>query len=292
MFADSFLRVAGSRFLDVLLLGDEHRRFGRLTSVKTATVRAKVFPIRVLRWLVLLVLVLACAPSSFGCLWLAGTTKDGRRITVSGLGPVRQLRFYMKMQLSAEGVAMEARVRNRTDMTNRNDLAVSLIYQGEHAEAIEVLEQLEKERPGEYYTAANLGTAYELAGRDDLALKWIQEGIRRNPASHDGTEWLHVKILEAKLRAAQDPDYFTHHSVLDLDFSRIPRDVQFVEIGGDRRTRQELIEAFRYQLQERVQLVRQWGDWGRISTFDIYSSFNAFSACLTNSFKLLSRACR
>jgi len=45
----------------------------------------------------------------------------------------------------------------------------------------------------------DLGTAYELAGKNEPALRWIREGLRRNPNSHKGTEWLHVKILEAKI---------------------------------------------------------------------------------------------
>jgi hypothetical protein len=54
--------------------------------------------------------------------------------------------------------------------------------------------------------AANLGTALELLGNKEEALHWIREGIRRNPQSHEGTEWLHAKILEAKIAAQKDAD--------------------------------------------------------------------------------------
>ncbi len=71
----------------------------------------------------------------------------------------------------------------QVDFTNRNDYAVALVYLGRYDEAISLLQRLEKETPGHYATAANLGTAYELSGNNELALKWIKEGIRRNPRS-------------------------------------------------------------------------------------------------------------
>lgn len=66
--------------------------------------------------------------------------------------------------------------------------------------------------------AANLGTAYELMGKDELALEWIRKGIERNPESHQGSEWLHVRILEAKIGLKKDPDWLKGHSVAGLDF--------------------------------------------------------------------------
>ena len=58
---------------------------------------------------------------------------------------------------------------------------------------------LERRYPGHHETAANLGTALELAGHDAPALQWIRIGIRRNADEHYGSEWLHVRILEAKI---------------------------------------------------------------------------------------------
>src|SRR4029077_1629809 len=99
----------------------------------------------------------------------------------------------------------------------RSDYAVSLVYVGKTKEAVELLQSLEKEQPGTYIVAANLGTALELLGNNEEALHWIREGIRRNPQSHEGTEWLHAKIIEAKIAQEKDPNYFKSHSVLELD---------------------------------------------------------------------------
>jgi len=89
-----------------------------------------------------------------------------------------------------------------------SDLAVAFVHQGKYSEAIALLQELERRYPGKYQVAANLGTAFELSGDNKQALQWIREGIRRNPKSHEGTEWLHVAILEAKLgqRPAGDAD--------------------------------------------------------------------------------------
>ena len=151
---------------------------------------------------------------------------------------------------------MEMQLRGSTDFTNRNDLAVALIFQGHYQQAIESLEQLESERPGEYFTAANLGTALELAGRNEEALKWINEGLRRNASSHEGTEWLHAKILEAKIQAAKNPDYFKQHSVLDLDYSQIERDADVLTIDGQQRGLHDVKNALQYQLEERLQFMK------------------------------------
>ncbi len=72
-------------------------------------------------------------------------------------------------------------------------------------EAVKFLEASEKKRPGRYQTAANLGTAYELTGNLVQARRWIKEGIARDPSSHEGTEWLHLRILDARLALTQDP---------------------------------------------------------------------------------------
>jgi hypothetical protein len=91
------------------------------------------------------------------------------------------------------------------DYKVKNDLATALAHTDEASEAVVLLEQIEEEKPGLYVTAANLGTAYELSGDDEKALEWIRKGIERNPNAHERSEWLHVRILEAKLTLKKDP---------------------------------------------------------------------------------------
>ena len=95
-------------------------------------------------------------------------------------------------------------------------------------------------KPGLYATAANLGTAYELAGELADALTWIREAIARNAASHAGTEWLHVAILETKLRLQRDSTWLVHHSVLD---------------AAPAHSKEDILHAIEYQLNERLRFV-------------------------------------
>lgn len=148
---------------------------------------------------------------------------------------------------------MEAELRDATGVTNQSDYCVALLYLGRTQEAVERLEKLEQEHPGQYFIAANLGTAYELAGRNEEALRWINEGIKRNPASHEGTEWLHAKILEAKLAQQEDSEYFATHSVLNLDPAKLS-----AEAISETQTMSldEMARAIEQQLAERMQFVK------------------------------------
>ena len=140
-----------------------------------------------------------------------------------------------------------------TNFNERSDYAVGLVFVGRTKEALEILQKLEREKPGSYFVAANLGTTFELLGNNEEALRWIREGIRRNPGSHEGTEWLHAKILEAKIAQEKDPDYFKKHSVLELD----PEHASMaMTVDGRSFSPQSLADAINYQLRERMQFVK------------------------------------
>jgi tetratricopeptide (TPR) repeat protein len=168
------------------------------------------------------------------------------------------------------------------DYKVKNDLATALAHTGEAAEAVTLLEQIETEKPGLYVTAANLGTAYELNGNDEKALEWIKKGIERNPESHEGTEWLHVRILEAKLALKSDTNWLEANSILGprtivdpTDKAAHPDryDLMIIEPGlrigpaaagnfavtgnrGEKLTPEQIEKALMYQLHERLQFVK------------------------------------
>jgi tetratricopeptide (TPR) repeat protein len=95
---------------------------------------------------------------------------------------------------------MDALWKSKRDLDAYSDYGVLLAYLGRYDEAKAVYEEIEKITPGRYSTAANLGTVYELLGQNDLALKWIKKAVEIDPTSHEGSEWIHVKILEAKIK--------------------------------------------------------------------------------------------
>ena len=162
----------------------------------------------------------------------------------------QQRRETLKAEVANPGAKFET----------RSDYASMGIYVGDVAHSIEQLEALEKEKPGEGNIASNLGTAYELNGNVDKALEWIKEGIKRNPKDHDGTEWLHVKILEAKLEMAKDSKWLETHSVLGLNFGTEAKPViptqDVTDFLGAAKTRHEVEAALIYQIHERIYFVK------------------------------------
>jgi tetratricopeptide (TPR) repeat protein len=99
-----------------------------------------------------------------------------------------------------------------------SDLGSMFIYTGQYLKAKQIFQDIEQKTPGLYQTAANLGTAYELLGQNDSALYWIKKAVEINSNSHGGSEWIHVKILEAKVKVNGDVKYLWTHSILSLDF--------------------------------------------------------------------------
>jgi tetratricopeptide (TPR) repeat protein len=155
--------------------------------------------------------------------------------------------------LQGEGLEMEAALRGATNFNDRSDYSIALMYLGRSQEAVALLQTLEKEQPGKYFIAANLGTACELAGNNEEAARWIAEGIRRNPKSHEGTEWLHLKVLEAKIAQQKDSNYFKTHTVLNLT----PQEIRGNTLLGEEKLHPaEMEEAIQHQLTERMQFVK------------------------------------
>jgi tetratricopeptide (TPR) repeat protein len=200
-------------------------------------------------------LILFLAPASaWSCINKAGTKYGG------GSGDPRSFDFgwmslqnSLKMNLPPEGAQMEANLRGATNFNDRNDYAVALMYLGRNQETVALLKRLEEEQPGEYFVAANLGTAYELSGNNEEALQWITEGIKRNPKSHEGTEWLHARILDAKIARQKDPVFFEKHSVLELEPGKIGASIT---VGKLTMAAKDLADAIVHQLGERLQFVK------------------------------------
>lgn len=102
----------------------------------------------------------------------------------------------------------------------RSDFALVLLKLGETDSALRILRTLYKTYSQEYNILANLGTAYEVAGKPDSALMILRQAVAINPASHHGSEWIHLKILEAKL-SNKDDVYWRSHSIIGLKISNL-----------------------------------------------------------------------
>jgi len=149
--------------------------------------------------------------------------------------------------------------RKEPSFRNLNNIGVLLIRQGKLDVAVRHFRTVEGLFPGRPQTAANLGTALELAGQDKEALHWIRTGLQRNPREHYGSEWLHVRILEAKVAAAGNPAYFRRHSIVGLVFGPglVPAFPRKLPGGNDGKQLLPswLDSSLEYQLHERIGLV-------------------------------------
>lgn len=111
---------------------------------------------------------------------------------------------------------LEKKMKQEHSYMLLSDYAVSLMKIGQAKAALDILVELSAAYPEEYKIASNLGTAYELNGQVDSALKYIRRGLQLNPNDHAGSEWVHVKILETKQQLAKDPAWLQSHTVLGL----------------------------------------------------------------------------
>ena len=112
-----------------------------------------------------------------------------------------------------------------------SDYAWLELRTGDKQKAVALLEELYRRHPNEYNIAANLGTGYELTGNNEKAIELLKKAVAINPASHYGSEWLHIKILEEKIAAQPDykkiiglgiTDYESYISNLNFKFPQPP----------------------------------------------------------------------
>lgn len=210
--------------------------------------------------LVLLGVATLSLPSA-ACINAVGTNQKGERIEPmshagEALKPSLDKHVTLPYLVDWSNIAVKAAGEDPS-FNNLNNLAAVLIYHGRHAKAVSLLQFLERKFPGRYETASNIGTAYELMGRNDDALKWILEGMKRNPSDHAGTEWLHAHILKAKLGRLPAP--VSGRSILNMNFGSAAMPVRPTPLPLDNEGKQVSLylaaHSLRYQLIERIQFV-------------------------------------
>jgi hypothetical protein len=129
-----------------------------------------------------------------------------------------------------------------------SDKGLILILQKKYQEAIDLYLDIEKKNPNRYSTASNMGTAYELIGDNENALKWIKKAVEINPKSHFGSEWIHVAILEAKIKGEA---WINADSLMKMNFGNERKPLS--NLSQDELT--ALSQALYYQLKERMSFI-------------------------------------
>jgi tetratricopeptide (TPR) repeat protein len=135
------------------------------------------------------------------------------------------------------------------DLDYLSDKGLLLILLKEYDKAIELYLKIEKIKPNRYSTASNIGTVYELTGDNENALKWIKRSIEIDPKSHNSSEWIHVKILEAKLK---EDHPFNSLELINTDFGTdsLPKTSLSKEVLTN------LGDAIYYQVNERISFIK------------------------------------
>lgn len=154
---------------------------------------------------------------------------------------------------------LETQYARAPTLETGNDLAVARLLTGKRDAAIALLRELEQKHEGSAVVAANLGTALELAGENEEAHRWIREGALRDVNLHQGSEFLHVRILEVKLALARDARWFDKNNVVQLDFGTtdFPEAPGFLPVEEGRlKGAAELIRHIEIQLAERTHFVK------------------------------------
>jgi tetratricopeptide (TPR) repeat protein len=170
---------------------------------------------------ILLVFLSVFNCTSYACLNEEHVTKTGKK-TIDAV-TLRGLTFYKGQNTGAieDKLKVLESLLSKTSNTAddirsiKNDIAVQYIKLGKLPEAEKMLLELQKQYPGNYSINVNLGTLYELQGKNEEALQLIKKSVGINPDSHEGSEWFHIKILEFKLKNIPE-DKIVSQNILNL----------------------------------------------------------------------------
>jgi tetratricopeptide (TPR) repeat protein len=135
------------------------------------------------------------------------------------------------------------------DVDYLSDKGYILIIQKKYSEALSIYFKIEQLKPNRYSTASNIGTIYELLGDNKKALLWINRALQINSKSHNGSEWLHIKILQAKIGGEK---YISSNFLINTDFGE-NNEPKSKMSKSDMET---LIKSLYYQLNERISFIK------------------------------------
>ncbi|EMR03884.1 tetratricopeptide repeat protein [Cesiribacter andamanensis] len=107
-------------------------------------------------------------------------------------------------RLNQQRDLLQLRLAQDSSYQDLSDLALIELKIGDKYLGVQLLEKLYQRYPNEYPIVANLGTGYELIGNTELAYRFITQALEINPDAHQGSEWIHLNILEQKLNPSPD----------------------------------------------------------------------------------------
>jgi tetratricopeptide (TPR) repeat protein len=186
---------------------------------------------------------------SYGCANEYGYALDGTKIfTKYFYLSERMMHFDTPAILKRLGSLKEKVNLGVADFKTWSDIAANLMKIGRADSSVKILKPLFKQYPEEYNIITNLGTSYELLDELDSALKYISLGFKLNPQSHFGSEWVHVNILQGKIKEKQKPGWMKSNEILNLKNL-----LHNVDVPNKRKKVSEMNSEIFYQIRTRVQ---------------------------------------
>lgn len=170
-----------------------------------------------MKYAIILILTLLVSPANFACyneFYSLDAKGQFHRIDI---GVIRFEQNFDLERVERQLRKIGKKLQSKADYKLLSDYALFLVKGGKVQEALVIFEALAEAYPDEYSIAANLGTTYELSGNNEKALEYIQKGLKLNPDSHGGSEWIHVQLLRAKIALEKDPAYLYTHTILNLN---------------------------------------------------------------------------
>lgn len=207
------------------------------------------------RFIIALLLLTAGIYPAHACGWVYRSLLDGTIVQVGEFPEIPQAQFDPNSSDTRKKLQQKLHeawdiYRKTHAIKDYNDFGAMLMYCGQYQRAQKVFVEIEAKKPGLYATAANRGTVEELLGNDKEAYRWIKRALEINPDSHHGSEWIHLKILEAKVEAKDNPDYYLKHNILGLDFGQ-----DKIPVKKTKRDLHQTKKQLYYQLAERMTFI-------------------------------------
>ncbi|MEI9958553.1 MAG: tetratricopeptide repeat protein [Ferruginibacter sp.] len=163
--------------------------------------------------------LLLMAYFSFACLNEHHVNKFGKE-TIDKFNIEKSVSFYKQQDIPGTQKYLDELLKEEPHteqeiLETQNSIAVCYIKLNRLDEAEKILTTLLHKHPTDYSVVVNLGTLYELQGKNQQALDYIKKAVAFNPDSHGGSEWFHIKVLEFKVKNIA-PDNIINQDILQL----------------------------------------------------------------------------
>lgn len=164
---------------------------------------------------IIVVAFLFFTTNAFGCLNIFAVDSTGRTHYL-------EHHFFFSIEFKQQAIIKKLKslekafIKNDYDFKNISDYGAYLLMSGHNTEGLTLFRALSKKYPDVYEIRANTAVAYELNGNIDSAYFWQVAAIKLKPNAHNNSEWIHLKILEAKKQMLTDPDWCLKNNVTGI----------------------------------------------------------------------------